>query len=307
MVDWLQIGQTSGSGDTQILVRAFPYTGDTMRDTTLVLSGVTKHINIIAEQIVREPDYLAFTILSGGTIVWGRENGDYGTGTTIYYNVNSTGWNELSSISGTPISVNAGDVVKFRGDYNSYGPRDNPVTFSGSTASFSLSGNIMSLVDSENFSDITQIPYSETFPFLFASCNVVDANQLLLPATTLKQWCYACMFRDCASLISAPALPATSLTYYCYFNMFNGCTSLTTAPELPAKSLVSYCYFHMFQGCSNLNYIKCLATNISASGSHSMWLDGVASTGTFVKSASMTGWSTGNNGIPSGWTVEDAT
>ena len=30
------------------------------------------------------------------------------------------------------------------------------------------------------------------------------------------------------------------------------------------------------------------------------------STGTFVKAANMNDWATGNNGIPSGWTIIDA-
>lgn len=63
----------------------------------------------------------------------------------------------------------------------------------------------------------------------------------------------------------------------------------------------------MFKGCSGLNYIKCLATNISASNCTNNWVDSVASSGTFVKNASMTSWTTGASGIPTGWTVQDAT
>ena len=61
----------------------------------------------------------------------------------------------------------------------------------------------------------------------------------------------------------------------------------------------------MFQGCSKLQNITCLATNISASGCTSMWLAGVASTGTFIKASGFDGWSTGTSGIPSGWTVNE--
>jgi hypothetical protein len=62
----------------------------------------------------------------------------------------------------------------------------------------------------------------------------------------------------------------------------------------------------MFNGCSNLNYIKCLATNISASGCTSQWVNGVSSTGTFVKHPDMNDWTTGAKGIPSGWVIENA-
>jgi len=70
--------------------------------------------------------------------------------------------------------------------------------------------------------------------------------------------------------------------------------------------LASKCYERMFEGCTNLNLIKCLATNISATSCTNNWVNGVAASGTFTKAASMSGWSTGNNGIPSGWTVVDA-
>ena len=85
--------------------------------------------------------------------------------------------------------------------------------------------------------------------------------------------------------------------------MFFGCASLKTAPELPATTLADNCYAYMFQNCTSLNYIKCLATNISASNSHYLWLNNVSPTGTFVKPASMTSWPANAHGIPSGWTV----
>ncbi len=95
----------------------------------------------------------------------------------------------------------------------------------------------------------------------------------------------------------------TDLSDYCYDSMFEGCTSLTTAPELPVTTLTSYCYRNMFNGCSKLNYIKMLATDISASGCLDHWVSNVASIGSFVKNPAMTTLSTGVSGIPSGWTV----
>ena len=137
-----------------------------------------------------------------------------------------------------------------------------------------------------------------------------------LPATTLAHGCYNTMFYNCISLTTAPAiLPATTLADYCYQNMFYRCTSLTTAPELPAitfqvlpePSLGESCYFGMFNGCSSLNYIKCMLDEYPSNPNDNLdiWVSGVSSTGTFVKSPNAT-WSTGANGIPSGWTVVDA-
>jgi hypothetical protein len=126
-----------------------------------------------------------------------------------------------------------------------------------------------------------------------------------LPATSLSGSCYEFMFAGCTSLTQAPSiLPATTLYSSCYQWMFKGCTSLTTAPELPAPTLANSSYAAMFQGCTSLNYVKCLATTgfNQAPG----WLSGVSPTGTFVKHPNAT-WTTGGDGIPDGWTVQDAT
>ena len=136
---------------------------------------------------------------------------------------------------------------------------------------------------------------------MFAGTKITAAPEL--PATILTDSCYRNMFYGCASLIYPPTLNATILQPRCYQHMFFGCTSLKTAPELPATTLATYCYAYMFQNCTSLSYIKCLATNISASNSHDWWLYNVASTGTFVKPTSMTSWPANAHGIPSGWTV----
>ena len=127
-----------------------------------------------------------------------------------------------------------------------------------------------------------------------------------LPATTLANNCYSYMFYNCSSLTAAPELPATTLTNSCYTYMFYGCTSLTTAPVLPATTLAPSCYNYMFNGCTSLNYIKAMFTTTPSNSYTSSWVSGVSDTGTFVKNAAATWTTTGNNGIPTGWTVETA-
>ena len=124
-----------------------------------------------------------------------------------------------------------------------------------------------------------------------------------LPATILARGCYEYMFDGCYSLTKAPELPATTLAIRCYDSMFSGCDSLTKAPELLATTLAEGCYDSMFIGCDSLKYIKCMATDISASLCTGTWVRNVASSGTFVKNSKMSDWTTGENGIPSGWTV----
>ena len=139
---------------------------------------------------------------------------------------------------------------------------------------------------------------------MFSGCtSLVNAPEL--PATTLFFDCYANMFNGCTSLVNAPALPATTLADECYYTMFGYCTSLVNAPELPATTLVDRCYMQMFYGCSSLNYIKCNATDISANACTKNWAYMVSQTGTFVKNPNMNSWDTGDNGIPSNWTVEN--
>ena len=60
----------------------------------------------------------------------------------------------------------------------------------------------------------------------------------------------------------------------------------------------------MFYGCTQLNYVTCLAMDIPSSSYTYNWLEGVASTGTFVKAPGVD-WETGASGIPDGWTEKD--
>ena len=144
-----------------------------------------------------------------------------------------------------------------------------------------------------------------SYELMFNNCTSLVNPPTILPATTLATNCYWRMFDNCTSLTTAPELPATTLVKGCYMKMFYRCTSLTTAPELPATKLEWNCYNQMFYGCNSLNYIKCLAKNISAMDCLSGWVSYVSSTGTFVKDQSMSSWTRGANGIPSGWTVVD--
>ena len=111
------------------------------------------------------------------------------------------------------------------------------------------------------------------------------------------------MFGACGSLTTAKDLPATVLTPHCYDTMFGWCGNLTKAPVLPAATLASGCYQNMFNNCSKLNYIKALFTTTPSSSYTSNWVSSVASTGIFVKADAATWDVTGNNGVPTGWTV----
>ena len=151
---------------------------------------------------------------------------------------------------------------------------------------------------------------SSCYESMFSNCTSLTTAPEL-PATSLSKSCYDGMFQYCTSLTTAPALPAITLASNCYNSMFQGCSSLTQAPELPATTLISNCYYYMFSGCSKLSYIKAMFTTTPSTSYTNNWVEGVASSGTFVKNSNAT-WNvtaTSSNyyiGIPSGWTVQTA-
>ena len=137
---------------------------------------------------------------------------------------------------------------------------------------------------------------------MFQNCSSLTTAPSL-PATTLADHCYQAMFYQCTSLTTAPVMSATTLANYCCYQMFYKCTALTASPELQARILVDNCYQFMFSGCTSLNRITCLAIEIPVSSCTSSWVDGVAASGIFTKNKAMSSWTTGVNGIPSGWSV----
>ena len=298
------------------------------------------------------------------------------------YRVNNGQWKILPKDEYT-VAINKGQTLSFKGNLT-------PVSTTGigsfsTTGKFNAKGNVMSMLYGDNFEGQTNLT-GKTYAFyrMFYNCTkLIDASELILPATILSIFCYSEMFWNCSSLIATPELPATTLanncyklmfyncsslttapelpawdlsaycyskmfqkctslikapelpaTYtvnYCYENMFDGCTSLanapelpatsldvysyqymfqnctslTVAPELPAETVPNYCYRYMFKGCSKLSTITMLATTLGQRYPLNMWVSGVASNGVFIKHPDMTSLSTGNNGIPEGWTVVD--
>ena len=237
-------------------------------------------------------------------------------------------WKTLPADTETE-TINAGQTLSFRGELTpTY--HEGVGTFTVSKQ-FNLKGNGMSLLFGDNAKkEFSLSGRKYAFSRLFELCTkIIDASEFLLQATVLSEMCYFSMFNACTFLVAPPKLPATNLAYRCYETMFNNCRSLTVAPELPAKTLAGQCYFAMFNDCTSLtispvlpapklysscykrmfatcpklNYIKMLATDISATDCLYNWVVTVASSGTFVKSKDATWDVTGANGIPNGWEV----
>ena len=274
---------------------------------------------------VTASNYLTFTSEGTTTISLNNEGGN---APKLYYSTDAHNWtewdySELTFTSSAPLYI-CGDNP----DGISAGFYKKSF-FADSGSNYSVSGDIMSLLNKDDA--IKVIPSESCFCGLFEGCTGLTAAPKLpattlatrcysnmfngctsltvapeLPATMLENYCYECMFYGCSSLTEAPELKAKTLVAGCYSYMFKGCIGLTVAPELPAKTLTEICYNYMFSGCTKLNYVKCLATNISANNCTFNWLNGVAPSGTFIKAEGMNNWPSGAGGIPNGWTVPEA-
>ena len=249
---------------------------------------------------------LTVEALTAGTVKVNIGNGSSTLSSGMKYSVN--GGAKTTITTTTSIAVSAGDKVQFYGNGTATqvysGSPEVKILGDGDGFTCKAYGNIMSLLDEENFATKTDLPNKNyVFYGLFnGNTALTDASGLLLPAKTLAYGCYQYMFRDCTALTAAPALPAKTLADYCYAGMFDCCKALTAAPELPATKLAERCYSYMFNGCSNLSSVTCRATEgINANNSTYEWLYGVAATGTFT-AATGTTWPAGADGIPSGWT-----
>lgn len=237
------------------------------------------------------------------------------TGSGLQYSKN---WDDWTSDGIASISVEAGDIVRFRG-VRSGG------TIS-STGTFDVGGNILSLAGVDYtqkttgsftglFKNATNLVsaarlvlptelQADCFKELFSGCTSLTAPPAL-PATSLAPGCYQSMFQGCTSLAMPPALPATTLASRCYQSMFQGCTSLTSSPKLPAETLVDNCYTQMFSGCTQLNFVIISATgDISGQNYTSNWLENVAASGFILKPSGLILVINSNNGVPNGWSPD---
>lgn len=274
---------------------------------------------------------LTFEATTSGEITFSLSLG-YGTDPSVMnaieYQKNGGAWTAYTW--GNAISVGNGDKVAFRGNNAKYYGNGSPSynSYITSTADVYVYGNVMSLVNSTGFASLTTLTGNWNFAYLFAQpkANYGDpvvevttikshpTKDIVLPATTLTNYCYFGMFEGCKGITRAPALPATTMKngcyaemfrssglvtapelpctvfdpYYsdesgehgsidCYMQMFQDCTSLTTAPALPATTLVHGVYQLMFQGCTSLTTAPVLPATKLADQAYCNMFEGCSS------------------------------
>lgn len=204
---------------------------------------------------------------------------------SLEYTTNGVDWSDFVVGTTTVTLPNIGDRVAIRAKTTNQRMASGWSTgaanyFSGSGA-LKISGNINSLLN-RNPEQVSSLPYY-AFASLFSTQSSSDS------------------FRDASELI----LPATSLGNYCYCRMFYYSTGLEKSPYLPATTLANNCYDHMFYGCYSLNSIKIGYTGTfgeAPSNAFTIWVNGVAASGTFYYNGSDT--TSGSSAIPTGWTVQ---
>ena len=279
---------------------------------------------IINPDINEEPhdyskDYFTIVSLEDDNIIkFDKGTTDYINSCVFNLSINNQPW--YKKAPGEIFAIlNKGDKLLIKANYDnsdSYASGSDNYHFIYSKK-INIEGNIMSLIYKDDFINKTSLYENNIncLKFLFTGRNDEYGNSK-------------------SNLISAKnlILPATTLVPYCYEGMFMGCTALIEAPTLPATTLVEGCYYQMFKGCSALNYIKCLATNISAQYCTESWITNyvfnwtnvdtgeitytdingniienpnINTIGTFVKHKNMNNWPIGINGIPEGWEVID--
>ena len=230
-------------------------------------------------------DYFTIIPSETGSILWKAKNSSIAK--TIEYSENNGAWTSITSTTdGVSIPMTSGKEYRFRGTNTALATSSSTYSYFDITISASVCGNIMSLLNGDNFYGST-LTTSNNFAFcsLFkptdttTGSKITSSKNLVLPigsasscframfskarimTETVSQIiissgvAYQCyyMFEDCKLLTTPPALPSTAIGQYCYAYMFTGCASLTAAPTtLPATTLQNYCYTYMFNGCTSL-------------------------------------------------------
>lgn len=215
-----------------------------------------KHVHYNPRPHNYSKDYFTITSLDNFNIIKITASDSSITKTISASTNNGKSWFEYeSSTNGTTIGViDKGKKMLIKGLNDSYGAASGSVYNNFSmTKNCNIEGNIMSLVDGDNFNESFALRGDYNFAHLFNECNnILSIENLILPATALSEGCYYDMFYECSSITAPPKLPARTMQKKCYSGMFFGCYDLSVAPELPATELAEGCYEGMFWYNMNL-------------------------------------------------------
>lgn len=233
-------------------------------------------------------DMLYIKCLSGETSIGYSYDGD-DVPMNLEWSKDLKKWSPVNIVEyeDTITDLKSGETISFRGNnpdgfnksWFSSSETNDPCrvltfTFDNSNDNIELEigGNIMSLLSTDNFANIVDIPSRGCFFCLFNEFGNtdgnepkkgnVDASRLLLPATQLNDYTYYSMFSASTIKKSPLEFPATNAAVGCYSYMFDTCSFLTTAPVIKLENLLDDACRYMFYYCSQLNIVKDRGTKI---------------------------------------------
>lgn len=262
----------------------------------------------------------------------------------IYYSIdNGETWSQVTASSSTTNigTINTGDKLLIKSINDNFSTAWDTYNRFNANKSFKVYGNVMSLINGDNFINNSEFSTSSTHNLaglFYGTTTLVDASDLILPATTLYESSYNGMFRGCTNLVSGPKLlPALDVPKDGYSSMFENCVKLVEGPDILATTVsgttalnrmfcmsrnskvtaamtkspilritnpseYSNTYQQLFCGNGNITEVTILAegTNLSFAN----WLAYNGGSGV-IKKLSTTTLVSGGNGLPSGWTIED--
>lgn len=259
----------------------------------------------------KAPNYLCFTALESGSFTLNigslistsdlpSVNYSLDGGETW---INVANQDNVSVNVTTPV-INSGDSVlwKSNGVICKESGANKYSRFS-STGRFKISGSLNTLLFGDKSRKNVNGNYS-FFGLFFGCTKLIYADELILPTKLDFTHCFYRLFRGCSNLLTSPNLFEIDASPRNTFQeMFHSCSKLTSDILINSTKPGLQGYNNMLYGCSQLNYIKMLATDISASNCLLNWVQGVSATGIFVKNINATWTTTGNSGVPTNWTV----
>ena len=262
----------------------------------------------------------------------------------IYYSLDDgETWSNQTLSSGTITfgTINTGDKIIFKSNYATWASAWNAYNRFNGSKNFKVYGNIMSLLNGDDFINNSEFTTGSAFNLcglFYGTTTIIDASNLILPTTTLHESSYNGMFRGADNLVYGPKLlPALDVPKDGYSSMFEACTKLVEGPEILATTVSGdtalqrmFCmrrsedaasamtkspilritnpsscgnvYKELFRGNRNITEVTILAEGTGLSFDN--WLANTPNSGV-IKKLSTTTLTSGNSGIPSGWTTED--
>ena len=200
-------------------------------------------------------------MVDNNEIRWKLDNSS-STVQQIYYSLDGNTWSsKFSNESGALLAtLNTGDKLYLKGDHIK-GSHNDRCMFSIS-GEYNLSGNLLSLIYMDDFSEKYSIQSTECFCGTFSGTPIVSAENLVIPINNVPGNGLRQLFSNCTSLVSADISFISSVESYGMFSMFYGCTNLKYI-KLPSSTLTlsNYAMWYCFYNCSSLETNIILSVN----------------------------------------------